>query len=446
LTTSAGSLDPSSLRSPAQLYTPIHSASVGTHRNRSDTSIPQGEENTSDYAANMIAKALRSQYTPPAGSDAFQLPLKRAFHHLDWRRGGWLARAVVEEQCYRAADKIKFNISRSELAKVVKAEDEKGGKPDHNIDEQEFINIVLFIRDELRSGFERQAIAKGLGEAAAEIKRWQENQSVKTVSLLWKSVKRYRKAAPRSIKEEHVFTHRFGGDIAPQELPLARNATYAIYLAVKYCVTSVEGAFHRLRPVMMNWTVEEEAEVVEVLNTTLETAAQFHRFESPDGIRVYHWIDKFIDEASLVPLSKFPDLQGCPLEKAISLVANIWSLLDKILGLVSDIQDFAYGTPALLHWREAHVLERAKNLTAQASGVLSEESTSIFEEIDKWHQQHQTNLLNHPIACQNMARTLKKEQLEAVRNNERYKINIVLAYLNELPRIHGFRMWRWAFF
>lgn len=127
---------------------------------------------------------------------------------------------------------MNFNLDRTWLVKTIKAEDEKGGNPDHHFDESEFINVVLSTRDLLRSAIENDSVAKGLVAAAAEIKRWQEHEERKPISALWSLVTRHRKVqdpsniVPRyNIDSELVLTHEFGGYISPHEVPLIRNAT-----------------------------------------------------------------------------------------------------------------------------------------------------------------------------------------------------------------------------
>lgn len=285
------------------------------------------------------------------GNEPFFLPLQRAFRQLDWRKEGWLARAIVEEQCHRAQNKLKVKIERAEIAKVIKAEDEKGGRPDHHIDEPEFISIVLSIREELRSALERQSVSKGLLYAVEEIERWKNRRTGYAISKHW---------SPRvdQLKKSIViiFTRTFGGDVTANDAPLAWNATNAVYLATKSCVTSVDSAVNKLRPVLSGWEISDREEVDEVLNTTIDTVALFHRFESPKGVDTYHWLDEFIDLASTLPLSFFSESGDCPVQQATGLVTNLWSVLDRILGLVNDIGFFAYGHAVLTKWRESRIL------------------------------------------------------------------------------------------
>lgn len=307
---------------------------------------------------------------------------------------------------------------------------------------------MLLVREVLRSITDRRSIEDGLVAATAEIIRWQKQQSAKAISSLWSSETRFRKfdrevvrGAPFwKIEPLRVFTHALGGDIPPNEIPLARNTTYAVYLATKYCITLVDSAFHSLRPFLKNWAAEEEGEVVEVLNTTMEAAGIFHRFESSEGLGKYHWLDEFIDTASVIPLSHFADLQDCPLPQAISLVTSLWSILDGILGLSSDIRFFAYGSRSLLQWRESRVLDRTRTLTAQVSSILDEKKTTSFTDIEKWYRQHRSNLLEVRKSCETTTTILKKEQLEVTDNDQKYQIMIDYLSLKRVPKFLGFCM------
>lgn len=82
----------------------MRSASINTRASQS--SAWNDAERTSDYAADLISKVLRSKYSPSAGTQAFSMPLQEAFQHLDWTKRGWLPRAVVKEQCHRASTKV----------------------------------------------------------------------------------------------------------------------------------------------------------------------------------------------------------------------------------------------------------------------------------------------------------------------------------------------------
>ena len=382
-------------------------------------------------------------YSPSSGSDGFQTPLNRAFHQLDKGKVSWLAPVVVEELCFRAASKTVFDISRHKLVSLIEAEHERGGKSYHRIDEPQFISIVLLVRREFRSALNRRSISRGLREAAGQIKLWQEILKKETVSPHWTVVTRYQHSATGRLEQSTLLSHTLGGDIVPNQVPMARTATCAIYLAVEYCVPLVESASQRLAIALRNWTVDEEAEVVEVLTGVKETAAQFARFGSPkDTINTYHWLDRFIEEASLVPISRFPDLYGCPLPQGERLVFNIWSVLDNTLGLVSDIHSFSRVTPGLLHWREAGVLDRSRDLVAQASRVLSDETTMTFNEINDWYREHKETLFQSSKSCQTLAKTLKKEQQEAAEDAKTHQ-SYVHAFVAKLPREHLFGKWQW---
>lgn len=432
-----------------QLNAPMRSASINTRASQSSAWTPNDAERMSDYAADLIVKVLRSKYSPSAGTHAFSLPLREAFRHLDWTKRGWLPRAVVKEQCHRASTKItNFILDRNEFAKTIEAESERSGPANNRIYESEFVNIVLLVRETYRSAIEKQSITNGLRLAAAEIIRWQGQQSKKAISQLWTIETRYRKVKNEAkiaadnfmIEPVTSFSHKFGGDITPLHFPLARNATNAIYIATEYCVTLVDGAFDNLRHFLKDWAAGEEAEVVEMLNTMKETAALFHRFKSPGKLGTYHWLDEFIDVASVIPFSHFSKLQSAPLDKAVTVVTNLWNVLDNILGLVSDLHYFPYNGGSLLPWREFRILDRARDLAAQASCIL--EQTGPFSHVEIWYhrdQEHRLSLFETRVLCEITTLNLRKEQQEAAESVQKCKISINWLRLSQLPKANAFR-------
>lgn len=424
-----------------QRVTPKRSVSTSTHRSQTAAWTAPDEEVTSVYAAKMIAKVLRSKYAARHGNELFSLPLQRAFHQLDWRNAGWLARGIVEEQCRLAQIILNVTLEHAEIARLIKAEDEKDGTPDHHIDEPEFINIVLSLREELRSSFERQSVATGLVSAVKEIILWQRGKKEYAISNLWTSADRLVKVRSRKNSTDvtvTVFSHTFGGNITPNSFPLARNTTNALYLATKYCVSSVDLAVNRLRPILNKWEALDREEVDEVLNTTIDTIAMFHHFESPKGLDTYHWLDEFIDSASTLPLSFSSDLEDCPGQQAIGLVTNIWSVLDRVLGLVNEIHLFAFASAKLSKWRKTRVLDRARALAAEASSVFGDERKTIFKEMHSWYDGHRSVLHKHQASCLNTTETLKKQQLDVLDTATNCTITIH-ASLKDLPKVLSLR-------
>lgn len=117
----------------------------------------------------MIAKVLRPKY-PASGSKIFELPIKRAFHHLDWTNRGWLPRTEVERECLAGASKLHCNFKPSELARIVRREDDKeSSNPDHRINLKEFIKIVLMIRVEMLIAITNESTKTGLRNAASAL-------------------------------------------------------------------------------------------------------------------------------------------------------------------------------------------------------------------------------------------------------------------------------------
>jgi hypothetical protein len=435
LTHSVGGLDPSRER-PAELNLPIRAERASRLHNRSVSPILPVGENPSQYAANLVTKALRSMYS---GRDGFTTLLNGAFSSLDKDKVGWLAPDVVEELCLKAISKTVFDFSQRKLVSIIEAVAESRGTSNHHIDKPLFLNIVYRIQQEFSAALGRRSLSKGLRRAALEIKAWKLLPNTDIVSPHWTLATRYQESANGRQERNTILSHKFGGDIAANQAPMIRNATYAIYLAIGYCVPTVESASQKLSLSLRNWTMEDEAEVAEVLTAVKKTAAQFARFGSPEGTNSYHWLDRFIEEASLVPISRFPDLQGCPILQGKNLVFNMWDVLDNILGLVSDIDYFSTWVPDLLHWREAGMLGRSRDLVGQTSHVLGDKSTTTFNIIKDWNRKHKETLLLHSKTCELVAVALKNEQQDAVKEREKFRFNVVSS-LDKVPRAHFFSM------
>ena len=395
----------------------------------------------------MIAKVLRSEYPSASGNRVFELPIKRAFHHLDWINRGWLPRTEVEQQCLAGASKLHWNIKPSELARIVRREDDKeSSNPDHRIDLKEFIKIVLIIREEILIAITNESTKTGLRNAASALNAWYASSvGKKMLSGRWSLQRRYKGKSAGAKRLGHkspydqfmTYTHEFSGDIPETSEPLDPNITNAVYLATKYCMLQVSTAFASWRAGLRTWAVEERDEVIDALNNTLEVAAKFHDLEMNQGVDAFHWLDQFVETVSIVPLSLFDDMGDCPLESIWSMRMSCWSLLRQIIGFANDLdlwtpqrQKGSLTLPDILFWREFRMLDRSSAISTMAS--IFTDISSALEVAQTWYSQHES-LNIYGKECVRYARLLRQEQEKNVGSCEIQIDNVKLDRIPHIP-------------
>ena len=411
------------------------SNSVSTHRSQSSRWDPPEADEIRDYAATMIAKVLRSKYSP--GSKFFEFPIKRAFHHLDWTNRGWLLRTEVERECLAGATKLHWNLESSALARIVRMKDEKeSSNPNHRIDLQEFINFVLTVREDIFVATTNESTKNGLRNAASALNAWYaSSDGKKLLSGHWSLKRRYKlKGKTRETfslssllfdslglpKHKHyptydrfmTYSHEFSGDISEMSTPLDPNITNAIYLATKCCMSQVNMAFARWRAGLRKLAAKDRDEVIDPLNFTLEVAAKFHDLEMNQDIDSFHWLDQLVETASMVPLALYEDMVGCPLESIRSMRILYWSLLRQIIGFVNDIwiaqgQEDSLALPDIQIWRKLRMFERSRAISTMASTFT--DTSSVLEAAQTWYSQHES-LNIYGEECVRYAKLLRKEQ------------------------------------
>ena len=420
------------------------SSSVSTHRSQSSKwDSPEADE-IEDYAATMIAKVLRSKYPSASGNELFELPIKRAFHHLDWINRGWLSRTEVEQQCFAGASKLHWTLESSALARIVRMEDDKESFPDHRIDLQEFINIVLTVREEILNATSVESSKDGLRNAASALKTWYaSNDSKKMLSGHWSLQLRYKPkpADPKSITVKTsyepfmTYTHEFSGDIPETSAPLDPNMTNTVYLATKYCMSQVNMAFASWRAGLRKWAAGDRDEVIDALNNTLEVSAKFHDLEINQGLDAFHWLDQLVENASIVPLSLFEDMGGCPLESIRSMRMSCWSLLRQIIGFVNDLwiprrRKGSLTLPNIQIWRKLRMLDRSRAILTMAS--IFTDTSSVLEVARRWYSQHES-LKIYSEECVRYARLLRQEQEKIVEDASSCEIRIDRVKIGRIP-------------
>lgn len=213
-----------------------------------------------------------------------------------------------------------------------------------------------------------------------------------------------------------IYYHKFSGDIPETSAPLDPNITNAVYLATKYCMSQMNTAFASWRIGLRKWATEERDEVIDALNNVLEVAAKFHDLEMNQDLDAFHWLDKLVEIASMVPLSLFDDMGGCPLESIRSMRMSCWSLLRQIIGFVNDLcipqrQRGSFTIPDIQIWRKLRMLERSCAISTMAS--IFTDASSVLEIAQTWYAQHES-LNIYGKECVRYARLLRQEQEENV--------------------------------
>ena len=390
----------------------------------------------------MIAKVLRSEYPSASGNEIFELPIKRAFHHLDWIDRGWLPRTEVEQQCLAGASKLHWDFKPSDLVRIVRREDDKeSSNLDHRIDLKDFSKIVLIIREEMLIAITNESTKDGLLNAASALIAWYaSSDGKKMLSGRWSLQHRYKAKPVDAERLEHespydqfmTYTHEFSGDIPETSAPLDPNITNAVYLATKYCISQVNTAFASWRVGLRKWAAEERDEVIDALNNTLEVAAKFHDLEMNQDLDGFHWLDQLLETALIVPLSLYDDMRDCPLEFIWSLRMSCWSLLRQIIGFVNDLwisqrQKGSLTLPDIQIWRKLRMLERSLAISTMAS--IFTDMSSVLEIVQTWYSQHES-LNMHGKECVRYARLLRQEQEANVGYREIHVDNVQLSCIN----------------
>lgn len=378
----------------------------------------------------MVAKVLSSKYPPESGNDPFQLPIKKAFYHLDYTNRGWLPRAEVEQQCSIAAFKLGWTFSPSEIARIVKTEDAKEGNPDYHIDFQEFFDIVLAVRNEVYSATKLSSSKRGLQSAAAVLKDWCSGNEKEMLSGRWTQQRRYKEnpkligvrilAADSPVYLAFVtYSHQFSGDIAEGSIPLNFNFTNAVYLATRCCLPEMNYALASWRTSLKNWPSKERGEIFEALNSVIDSATNFYMLEAGHGFHTYHQLDSLLEDVHVIPLTLFEDLRDCPSQALAELLVQCWTLLSQILGFVSDLnlphanerdQRTVPGVmpPKITTWRRHRMVDRSREISSAAATLR--DSSSTIKKVEIWCGQHQSVLVTHSEECISCAKRLKEEQ------------------------------------
>jgi hypothetical protein len=403
----------------------VRSDSLSTRRSQSSQWEPPDVDDVTDYAAKMLAKVLRSKYSPQDGEAAFDLPIKRAFQNLDWLSRGWLSRKQVEDQCCAAASEVKWVVQASDMAQMVRFEDEKQTSPDNRIDVKELTNIILTIRQEIFDTLIRDSAASGLLQASNwQLKSWySQDKDHRMLSSYWSQQYRRIGLPPppnnRFWKADYrdftVYSHEFTGDLPESDVPLVRNFTTLLYLATSHCTSQINNALQEWRHYLKGLSKEERDEYLEALNTVLDTASRFHKLDNRLQFGPFHQLDRLLEDAALVPFGCFPDVSSNPVDLIRDFHQLSWLSLEHMLGFVYDLSSTSkvglIQSPAIPigEWRRLRMLDRSRKISELISAW--EPMIQVAKEGCVWDDANQS-LHDHSNNCVRQARALRKKQEE----------------------------------
>jgi hypothetical protein len=389
--------------------------SMSSHRSQSSTWVAPEAENEK-YATIMLAKVMRSKYPPGAGNQPFMLPIKRAFSKLDWTSRGWLLKDTVEESCIAAANLTGWTFDAELVTSLVMAEDNKDATPDHRIDFDEFYNIILTMREEVKIATNSSSAKQGLADSLVVLKKWYDKSTqLEMLSSQWrrKEVKRHQDEGKSYVA--HYYDHGIGGPLPDFKIPFNRDLTTAIYLAIVYGTSRVDAALRDWQSNIRQMSENERLEYIEALNNVLEVNPAFHRLEDKNRLGAFHSVDACHEQAGVVPVSYFDDLRDCPTLALQRLYADSWKILEPVLGFSHDlgvtlVRMAGKGTPPpkLKRWRTLRMLDRSREIrdsVPKIDGLLQP-----LADVQEWYQSCCRSLLSRLESCMEETRRLRSSQ------------------------------------
>jgi hypothetical protein len=425
------SKEPKELRSDREELILKRSESVKTHRSQA-SSWDHPDAPREDFTNSILSKVLKHKYPPQGDITIFLLPIKRAFHHLDWTGRGWLSRAQVEDVCLSAALHAGTAFERSEIALIVKAEDDKGRITNHHIAVEEFTNIVMTLQEHIlaatiqRSGdganLHCAKILKNWCNTAIDRSmfstRWTErtiSPAVKVSPPLASWGRRTNPVTPKPRPQPYtVYRHELGGDLPQGQCPLLGILTTIIHLATRHCTGRIDTALIQWRQHLLKSAPTERAEYIDALNMALQAASAFHALEDSYTPGIFHLVDDLLEIASALPAEALTgELAGCPVQDALHLQEQCWRLLFPILSFVNDLGAPAVRTepPNMRRWRQMRMPVRAELI---GKGVSSWQELSILmEKIYCWYVKNGPALRSK--VAESIANALAKDQGERLR-------------------------------
>lgn len=389
--------------------------SMSSHRSQSSTWVAPEAENEK-YATIMLAKVMRSKYSPEAGNQPFMLPIKRAFLKLDWTSRGWLLKDTVEESCIAAANLTGWTFDAALVTSFVMAEDNKNATPDHRIDFDEFYNIILTMREAIKVATTSSSAKKGLADSLVVLRKWYDKSTqLEMLSSQWRFMKVERRRDGGGSYVAHYYDHDIGGPLPDFKVPFNRDLTTAIYLAIVYGTSRVDAALRDWQSNIRQMSENERLEYIEALNNVLEVNPAFHRLEDKNRLGAFHSVDACHEEAGIVPVCYFDDLRDCPTLALQRLYTDSWKILEPVLGFSHDlgvtlVRMAGKGTPPpkLKRWRTLRMLDRSREIrdsVTKIDGLLQP-----LADVQEWYQSRRRSLLSRLESCMEETQRLRSSQ------------------------------------
>lgn len=417
-------------------------ASASSHRSQSST-WREPDINNPNHSSQMIAKVLKSKYGDC--NDLYQLPIKRAFHHLDWTDRGWISIGEVQKYCYQAAEIAGFSLNESALGQLAK---EMDVDDDNQVSLGELTEIVVTLRRLiLEFIIIVNANNNGRIEAGAQLKvLFDTSLDLSMLPFGWNYWQ-----MPNSCR---LYRHDFLHSILGQKqsiAPLQTNFTNAAFIATGHCASQVSSALKKWRASLLSMPKEEAGEYTQALNNVLEATAKFHTLNSTHSQTKLHPFDYCSERINILPPGQLEDLADYPEAELTELCRNCWRVLDPILGFVYDLKpdglkqvflrmpskvlvDLSTTPPSLSEWRRLRMLERSKRIV-QDLGCWKE-MKKVIQKCQEWTNVHNDCLDVKAKSVIETTENLSRVQREAVQNASLHSLEIREVRLTKLKRDH----------
>jgi hypothetical protein len=423
---------------------PSRPASASSRRSQSSTWRELDTKNA-DYVAHMMAKVLKSKYGEDC-DDLYKLPIKRAFHYLDWTDRGWISIAEVQMYCHQAAEIAKFSLDELDLGQLAKQMDVDD---DNQVSLDELIEIVVTLRRLiLESIIIVNANFGGRIEAGIQLKTFFDTSVDE--SMLPFEWHNWHQSLSSRREYRHVLLHNILGrkqSIAPQQI----NFSNAAFVATGHCASQTAGALNKWRAALVSMPKEQAAEYTEALNNVLRSTAKFHIFDAMYLPTKLHLFDYCSERINIVPPEQLQDLADCPASDLAELCRKCWEVLDPILGFVYDLKldglkQAFLNTPSrglvelnstplsLSEWRRLRMLERSRRIVQNLPRW--DEMNKTLQKCHEWCQTHRTHLDTKAKFAIETAKNLYRIQQEAIQREAVHKIRIVDVGLKSLKQDH----------
>lgn len=308
------------------------------------------------------------------------LPIKRAYHYLDYSGYGCLSREEVQKVCKDTASLAGINFTEAQIAIFVKTMEKNG---DHEIDCEELIETVIKLRDHMFEITYQNSQVAAAFDAGVVLQSASENGVENhIVPFGWSSSLSLQTYFNNSSGPKHEFTHD-GFRPLHTVPPLQRNMATATYLATRFCAAQVANARRLWRDSLLNMKPEDAAEYNSALRSVEKAIAKSHLLD-PEGPSPGWVLDNCLDKMEWIPLELFEDLKTGLVKNLLALRNEISRLLDPILAFVWSLKpphqrfwmpsspdqmylDVKTSVPTLSEWRRLRMLKFSTLIDSAAS-------------------------------------------------------------------------------